>query len=72
MSQFPHICAVVRAGMFSCLNIIRIIVLEGKEKGGGWGAKRKEGSRQLVHVKWDKLFCKTLEKMFFFCILRIN
>lgn len=74
MSQFPHICAVVRAGMFSCLNIIRIIVLEGKEK--GMGCERKEGDRQLAHVKWDKLFYEAFfwekKSSVSICIIQIN
>lgn len=52
----PHICAAVRAGMFSCLNIIRIIVLEeGEEEDeqGGWGSR-------LFYVGWNELFGETL------------
>lgn len=41
----PHICAVVRAGMFSCLNIIRIIVLEeGEEEDEESGREEGESS----------------------------
>lgn len=51
----PHICAVVRAGMFSCLNIIRIIVLEegeGEDEEGGRGSR-------LFYAGWNALFGET-------------
>lgn len=58
----PHICAVVRAGMFSCLNIIRIIVLEeGEEEdeesgreGGGVVCSMWGGTSSLAKLSSEK------------------